>query len=86
MEVLIGQDVICKTFGFHPIGRAKVTAEISGVLRGVAHTGIAAEAGCKVGDIDPRSDPMCCFTISDKANAIAGGVMEAVFHHFRIPS
>jgi len=31
----------------------------------------------KVGDIDPRNQRKNCFTISDKARAIAGGVLEA---------
>ena len=61
----------------------RVAAETAGVLRGIAHNGLHVTAGCKVGDIDPRNDADCCFTISDKANAIAGGVMEAVFHHFQ---
>jgi len=65
------------------VSEISVTAEISGVLRGVAHSGLFVEAGCKVGDIDPRNDSKCCFTISDKANAIAGGVMEAVFYFKR---
>nr|WP_320415658.1 hypothetical protein [Candidatus Contubernalis alkalaceticus] len=32
----------------------------------------------KVGDIDPRARRKYCFTISDKARAVAGGVLEAV--------
>jgi xanthine dehydrogenase accessory factor len=36
----------------------------------------------KLGDIDPRGIREHCFTISDKALAIAGGVLEAVFAHF----
>jgi xanthine dehydrogenase accessory factor len=60
--------------------------ETSGALRGIAHNGLPVTVGCKVGDIDPRNDAGSCFTISDKANAIAGGVMEAVFNHFRLHS
>jgi xanthine dehydrogenase accessory factor len=32
----------------------------------------------KAGDIDPRCEPDHCFTVSDKALAIGGGVLEAV--------
>jgi xanthine dehydrogenase accessory factor len=32
----------------------------------------------KIGDLDPRNDPQLCNHISDKALAIAGGVLEAI--------
>jgi xanthine dehydrogenase accessory factor len=32
----------------------------------------------KAGDIDPRCEVSHCFTVSDKALAVAGGVLEAV--------
>ena len=34
----------------------------------------------KSGDIDPRCQPRHCFTVSDKARAIAGGVLEGILH------
>jgi xanthine dehydrogenase accessory factor len=37
-------------------------------------------AGWKIGDIDPRDDKKYCYTISDKALAIGGGVLEAVLN------
>lgn len=52
-------------------------ATISGVLRGVLHNNLKVTPGMKVGDIDPRHRREYCFTISDKARAIAGGVLEA---------
>ncbi|OPX89665.1 MAG: hypothetical protein A4E52_00964 [Pelotomaculum sp. PtaB.Bin013] len=52
-------------------------ATISGVLRGMLHSGLQVNPGMKVGDIDPRHRREYCFTISDKARAIAGGVLEA---------
>ncbi|MEG6615785.1 selenium-dependent molybdenum cofactor biosynthesis protein YqeB [Peptococcaceae bacterium 1198_IL3148] len=55
-----------------------VIATISGVLRGLLNDGIAVPAGLKIGDIDPRCAPEHCFTISDKARAIGGGVLEAL--------
>ena len=37
-------------------------------------------AGEKVGDVDPRGIRAYCFTISDKARAIGGGVLEAILY------
>ncbi len=55
-------------------------ATVSGVLRGLMHDGLRVEAGEKVGDVDPRGVAEHCFTISDKARAIGGGVLEAILH------
>ena len=57
---------------------APVTAGIDGLLRGLLHEGVMVSAGMKVGDIDPRAVRAHCFTISDKARAVGGGVLEAV--------
>ncbi|MGQ9682748.1 MAG: selenium-dependent molybdenum cofactor biosynthesis protein YqeB [Anaerolineae bacterium] len=59
---------------------APVLAGVSGVLRGILHDGLAARAGEKVGDVDPRGIRAYCFTISDKARAIGGGVLEAILY------
>jgi xanthine dehydrogenase accessory factor len=56
-----------------------VTAPFQGVLRGLVHPGVQVAVGMKIGDVDPRDDPCLCFRISDKALAVAGGVMEAIF-------
>ena len=37
--------------------------------------------GLKIGDVDARGDVEACRTISDKALAIGGGVLEAVLTH-----
>jgi xanthine dehydrogenase accessory factor len=55
----------------------ELRAEISGVLRGLIRPGIRVLQGQKLGDIDPRGDPGYCYTISDKARAIAGSILEA---------
>ncbi len=55
-----------------------VVAAIDGVLRGLIRDGAVVTEGMKIGDVDPRGERLFCFTISDKANAIAGGVLEAV--------
>ncbi|MDR3561628.1 MAG: selenium-dependent molybdenum cofactor biosynthesis protein YqeB [Negativicutes bacterium] len=57
-----------------------VIAAISGVLRGLLHDGVLATPGMKVGDIDPRCVPEHCFTVSDKARSVAGGVLEGLLY------
>ena len=57
----------------------EVRAPFGGVLRGLLHDGLEVEAGDKIGDIDPRGDRLACTTFSDKALAVGGGVLEAVF-------
>ncbi len=59
-------------------GKVEVQAKISGVLRGILREGLRVTAGMKVGDIDPRGERSYCFSISDKARAIGGGVLEAI--------
>lgn len=56
---------------------APLVAPISGVLRGMLHSGLAVKAGDKVGDIDPRWD-VDVRTISDKARSIGGAVLEGI--------
>lgn len=61
------------------VEKTPVYAEIAGVVRGMIKEGVCVPAGTKIGDIDPRKDTACDI-ISDKALAIGGGVLEAVFH------
>jgi xanthine dehydrogenase accessory factor len=61
-------------------GGREVKAQISGVIRGMLNEGLEVVEGYKVGDIDPRGDALYCSTISDKALAVGGGVLEAVLH------
>lgn len=58
-----------------------VTAPFDGMLRGLIMQGLTAKKGLKIGDVDPRNQPDYCYTFSDKARAVAGGVLEAVLHH-----
>lgn len=55
-----------------------VIAAIGGVVRGLLPSGTPVASGMKSGDIDPRGVRENCFTVSDKARAIGGGVLEAV--------
>ncbi len=59
-----------------------VIAKISGVVRGLIRDGTEVKKGMKVGDIDPRGKREHCFTISEKARAIGGGVLEAILYWF----
>jgi xanthine dehydrogenase accessory factor len=79
-----------KRIGDH-IEKGEVVAEvagvplesrISGVLRGILHDGLMAEPNIKVGDMDPRAARESCLTVSDKARAIAGAVLEAVMRKY----
>lgn len=60
------------------VGGAEIRCPFDGYLRGLIHTGVAVRKGMKVGDVDPRATRDHCFTISDKALAVGGGVLEAV--------
>jgi xanthine dehydrogenase accessory factor len=60
-----------------------VQSAIAGVIRGLLHSGIQIGAGVKVGDVDPRFETEYCDTISDKARAIGGGVVEAILHSYQ---
>lgn len=60
------------------VGAEVVNSQIAGVVRGLLRSGVGVKLGAKIGDIDPRGVREYCFTVSDKANAIAGGVLEAV--------
>lgn len=55
-----------------------IYAKVGGVVRGLLQDGVIVERGMKSGDIDPRGVVENCFTISDKATAIGGGVLEAI--------
>ena len=67
-----------ETIGFVEGQPMKCT--ISGVLRGVLDDGVPVKKGMKSGDVDPRCKPEYCTTISDKALAVGGGVVEALLY------
>lgn len=62
-----------------PEGDVPVHATLDGLLRGLLRSGTKVKKGLKMADIDPREEEYNnCFTISDKARCIAGGVVEAI--------
>ena len=68
------------------VAGARIPAAIDGVVRGLLYPGLPVREGQKVGDVDPRGQRSLCFTISDKANAVAGGVLEAALSEGRVRS
>lgn len=60
------------------VGDHEVRSQIKGVVRGLIHPSVFVKRGLKIGDVDPRDVREHCFSITDKALAIAGGVLEAV--------
>ena len=60
-----------------------VAAQLTGIVRGMLPAGIPVTAGMKAGDIDSRCEVRHCFTVSDKARAIGGGVLEGILYFGR---
>jgi xanthine dehydrogenase accessory factor len=61
-------------------GNQPVYAQIEGFLRGILMDELQVSQGMKVGDIDPRCKYEHCFTISDKARALGGAVLTAIYN------
>ncbi len=55
-----------------------IKAQLKGTIRGLLPSGTIVIKGMKSGDIDPRCLPDNCYTVSDKARAVGGGVLEAI--------
>lgn len=72
-------DLVVKNQKIATIDGVSVTAEIDGMIRGLIQSGCTVKKGLKIGDIDPRGDFACYTTVSDKARAIAGGLLESIF-------
>ena len=60
------------------VDEVPVRVLLSGKLRGLIRSGIKVKQGEKIGDCDPRGEKVDIYTISDKARAIGGGVLEAI--------
>ena len=59
-----------------------VVAQIDGVLRGHIRNNTMVTENLKIGDIDPRGNRQHCTTISEKARAIGGSVLEAILRKY----
>lgn len=74
-------DIVEKEQVIAKVNDCDVKATISGVLRGLIKDGYEVPERFKMADIDPREEEQQnCFTISDKARAIGGAVLEAVLY------
>ena len=60
------------------VGGEDLEAPFDGVLRGLVHDGSQVRVGMKIGDLDPRGDPIYAQLVSDKSLAIGGAVLEAI--------
>ena len=65
-------------------GEEPVYANMGGIVRGMLPEGTPVTKGLKSGDIDARCKVENCFTPSDKANAIAGGILEGVLYYTKL--
>ena len=66
-----------------------VVARISGLVRGLLRDGVPVEPGDKIGDLDPRGASDDLQRVSDKAQRVAEGVLEAMvlnLHRLRLPA
>ncbi|WP_252232196.1 selenium-dependent molybdenum cofactor biosynthesis protein YqeB [Clostridium sp. ZBS15] len=62
------------------VNEIPVFAKLDGIVRGMLQKDVSVFKGMKSGDIDPRCEKNHCFTISDKARSIGGGVLEAILY------
>ncbi|AIR62377.1 hypothetical protein LH23_17455 [Cedecea neteri] len=60
------------------VGDVDILAPLSGMVRGLLNDGLVVDTGFKIGDIDPRGEKADYTSVSDKARAIGGGVLEAL--------
>lgn len=60
----------------------EVRSRLTGLLRGLLHDSLMVHSQEKLADVDPRLDTDL-YTISDKARAIGGGVLEAILRSLR---
>ena len=62
------------------VNEIPVYAPLSGMVRGLINNGLYVEQAFKIADIDPRGEKADYTTVSDKARAISGSVLEAMLH------
>jgi xanthine dehydrogenase accessory factor len=60
------------------VGSVAVVSQLDGVLRGLIRPSSSVRKELKIGDIDPRGEAGYCNTVSEKARALGGAVLEAI--------
>ncbi len=68
------------------VGGQPLLSPLAGRLRGLIHESVELAAGEKVGDVDPRGAAVDPALVSDKALAVAGGVLEALLRLNAFPA
>ncbi len=68
------------------VGETAVASPLTGLVRGLLADGLEVTQGFKIGDVDPRGASVDWRTVSDKARAVSGGVLEAILYlqHTRV--
>jgi len=75
--VVIG-DLVTEGQCLGTVGGEPVHSRLDGLVRGLVHSQAELSSGEKVGDVDPRGQDVDPALVTDKALAIAGGVLEAL--------
>ncbi len=84
-EVKIG-DLVTKGQRLGTVAGEPIISNLDGMVRGLVHPAAELSAGEKVGDVDPRGHLVDPALVTDKALAIAGGVLEALLGVGILPS
>lgn len=71
-------DLVTKGQTLGTVSGMPINSNLEGMVRGLVHPFAELSAGEKVGDIDPRGSLVDPSLVTDKALAIAGGVLEAL--------
>ena len=64
------------------VGGQAIEARLDGILRGLLRSGAVVAKGTKAGDVDPRGQIEYLHTISEKARAVGGSVLEGILGAF----
>ncbi|EGO8663950.1 molybdenum hydroxylase [Enterococcus faecalis] len=73
-------DLVLKGEALFLIDQVPVYSPLTGTLRGLISEKVTCYQGLKCADVDPRPvEKVDCLTISDKARALGGAVLEAIF-------
>ena len=64
------------------VGGQAIEARLDGILRGLLRPGAVVAKGTKAGDVDPRGQIEYLHTISEKARAVGGSVLEGILGAF----
>lgn len=75
-------DLVTKDQVLGHVDQMPVKAKIDGMIRGLIRNRTLVPAGCKIGDIDPRGGAAVHDTISEKARAVGGAVLEAILNRY----